>query len=50
MQIIELLQLIRSCNLHQVHQQLNADHKKSPDRYAALVSFYRSAAKRKKLP
>lgn len=46
----ELLQLIRTCNLHQVHQQLQKDKENDPVGYAMVAQFYKRATKRKKTP
>lgn len=45
----ELIQLIRTCNLHQVSTQLAKDFDENPERYETLVKFYRAAAQRRKI-
>ncbi len=44
MSVDELIQLMRTCSLAKVREQLERLKKKYPESYAVLVEFYKSVA------
>lgn len=47
MDIMDLLQMIRCCNLHQVMEELKNTQERKPEAYKEICLFYVRAKKRK---